>query len=155
MLITLEGMRVGQLNALTQIDMGDYRFGFPVRITARTHAGREGVVNIEREVEMSGPIHDKGVLILQSYLSALFGHLAPLALNALHLGCDFVGVLRNEQDRLHRLRAGVQRHRGRLGLLRRAVCAAVLAVGPGAAPGHRRGRRSQPAWRGATRGRAE
>ncbi len=82
LLITLEGMRVGQLNALTQIDMGDYRFGFPVRITARTHAGREGVVNIEREVEMSGPIHDKGVLILQSYLSALFGHLAPLALNA-------------------------------------------------------------------------
>ena len=82
LLITLEGMRVGQLNALTQIDMGDYRFGFPVRITARTHAGHEGVVNIEREVEMSGPIHDKGVLILQSYLSALFGHLAPLALNA-------------------------------------------------------------------------
>ncbi|WP_404299629.1 Lon protease family protein [Alicycliphilus denitrificans] len=82
LLITLEGQRVGQLNALTQIDMGDYRFGFPVRITARTHAGREGVVNIEREVELSGPIHDKGVLILQSYLSALFGHLAPLALNA-------------------------------------------------------------------------
>lgn len=82
LLITLAGTRVGQLNALTQIDMGDYRFGFPVRITARTHAGREGVVNIEREVEMSGPIHDKGVLILQSYLSALFGHLAPLALNA-------------------------------------------------------------------------
>ena len=82
LLITLEGHRVGQLNALTQIDMGDYRFGFPVRITARTHAGQEGLVNIEREVELSGPIHDKGVLILQSYLSALFGHLAPLALNA-------------------------------------------------------------------------
>jgi len=82
LLITLEGRRVGQLNALTQIDMGDYRFGFPVRITARTHAGQEGLVNIEREVELSGPIHDKGVLILQSYLSALFGHLAPLALNA-------------------------------------------------------------------------
>ena len=82
LLITLDGARVGQLNALTQIDMGDWRFGFPVRITGRTHAGREGLVNIEREVEMSGPIHDKGVLILQSYLSALFGHLAPLTLSA-------------------------------------------------------------------------
>ena len=82
LLITLDGTRVGQLNALTQIDLGDYRFGFPVRITARTHAGQEGLVNIEREVELSGPIHDKGVLILHSYFSALFGHLAPLALNA-------------------------------------------------------------------------
>ena len=82
LLISLHGARVGQLNALTQIDLGDYRFGFPVRITARTFAGQEGIINIEREVEMSGPIHDKGVLILHSYLAALFGHLAPLALNA-------------------------------------------------------------------------
>lgn len=82
LLISLQGRHIGQLNALTQIDLGDYRFGFPVRITARTFAGQEGVINIEREVDMSGPIHDKGVLILQSYLTALFGHLAPLALNA-------------------------------------------------------------------------
>lgn len=82
LLISLSGSQVGQLNALTQIDMGDYRFGFPVRITARTFAGQEGLINIEREVEMSGPIHDKGMLILHSYLAALFGHLAPLALNA-------------------------------------------------------------------------
>ncbi len=82
LLISLAGMQVSQLNALTQIDLGDYRFGFPVRITARTFAGQEGLINIEREVEMSGPIHDKGVLILHSYLAALFGHLAPLALNA-------------------------------------------------------------------------
>jgi predicted ATP-dependent protease len=81
-LITLHGERVGQLNALTQIDLGDYRFGFPVRVTARTFAGEEGLLNIEREVEMSGPIHDKGVLILQNYLSALFACNAPLALNA-------------------------------------------------------------------------
>jgi predicted ATP-dependent protease len=67
---------------LTQIDLGDYRFGFPVRVTARTYAGTEGLLNIEREVEMSGPIHDKGVLILHSYLSALFASIAPLALNA-------------------------------------------------------------------------
>ena len=81
-LITLYGEKIGQLNGLTQIDLGDYRFGFPVRMTARTYAGNEGLLNIEREVEMSGPIHDKGVLILHSYLSALFAHIAPLALNA-------------------------------------------------------------------------
>ncbi|MGA7751162.1 MAG: ATP-binding protein [Gallionella sp.] len=81
-LITLHGEKVGQLNALTQIDLGDYRFGFPVRVTARTFAGEDGLLNIEREVEMSGPIHDKGVLILQHYLSALFAHNAPLALDA-------------------------------------------------------------------------
>ena len=81
-LITLVGDKTGQLNGLSQIDLGDYRFGFPVRVTARTFAGNEGLLNIEREVEMSGPIHDKGVLILHSYLSALFAHIAPLALNA-------------------------------------------------------------------------
>jgi len=81
-LITLQGAKVGQLNSLTQVDLGDYRFGFPVRVTARTFAGEDGLLNIEREVEMSGPIHDKGVFILQNYLSALFVHTAPLALNA-------------------------------------------------------------------------
>jgi predicted ATP-dependent protease len=81
-LITLHGTVAGQINAMTQVDLGDYRFGFPVRITARTFAGHEGLLNIEREVDMSGPIHDKGVLILHSYLTALFSHVAPLALNA-------------------------------------------------------------------------
>lgn len=81
-LITVHGERVGQLNGLTQLDLGDHRFGMPVRLTARTFAGTRGVLNIEREVEMSGPIHDKGVLILQSHLGALFAHLAPLAMTA-------------------------------------------------------------------------
>jgi predicted ATP-dependent protease len=81
-LISLQGTREGQINGLTQIDLGDWRFGLPMRISARSHAGQGGVLNIEREVEMSGPIHDKGVLILQSYLSSLFGHIAPLALSA-------------------------------------------------------------------------
>ena len=80
--IALQGARVGQLNALMQIDLGDHRFGTLVRVTARTFAGEDGVLNIAREVEMSGPIHDKGVLILQNYLAALFAHIAPLALNA-------------------------------------------------------------------------
>lgn len=81
-LISVQGEKVGQLNGLTQVDLGDYRFGFPTRVTAHTFAGEDGLLNIEREVEMSGPIHDKGVLILHNYLSSLFAHIAPLALNA-------------------------------------------------------------------------
>jgi predicted ATP-dependent protease len=82
LLIAVHGERTGQVNGLTQMDMGDFRFGFPVRVSARTYAGEHGLVNIEREVEMSGPIHDKGVFILHNYLSALFAHNAPLAFNA-------------------------------------------------------------------------
>ena len=80
--IAFQGAAVGQLNALTQIDLGDHSFGTPVRLTARTFAGEDGVLNIAREVDMSGPIHDKGMLILQHYLTGLFTHLAPLALSA-------------------------------------------------------------------------
>ncbi|SEF81245.1 Lon protease family protein [Nitrosomonas ureae] len=80
--IAVHGMEMGQLNALTQIDLGDHSFGTPVRITARTFAGEDGIVNIAREVDMSGPIHDKGMLILQNYLTGLFAHVAPLALSA-------------------------------------------------------------------------
>jgi predicted ATP-dependent protease len=81
-LIERSGERVGQVNGLTQIDLGDARFGLPVKLSARTYAGEDGLLNIEREVELSGPIHDKGVFILQNYLAALFAHLAPLSLNA-------------------------------------------------------------------------
>ncbi|MFM2426953.1 MAG: hypothetical protein RL707_779, partial [Pseudomonadota bacterium] len=81
-LISVQGDKVGQLNGLTVIELGDHAFGFPVRVTARTYAGTQGLLNIEREVKLSGPIHDKGVLILHSYLSALFSHIAPLAFNA-------------------------------------------------------------------------
>ena len=80
--IALHGAAVGQINALTQIDLGDHRFGTPVRVTARAFAGEDGVLNIAREVDMSGPIHDKGMLILQNYLTGLFAHIAPLALSA-------------------------------------------------------------------------
>lgn len=81
-LLEVCGHKVAQINGLTVINLGDYAFGFPVRVTAHTHAGEEGLINIEREVELSGPIHDKGVLILHSYLSSLFAHVAPLAMNA-------------------------------------------------------------------------
>ncbi len=92
-LISLEGEKTGQVNGLTVVDLGDYRFGYPMRVSARTFAGNDGLLNIEREVEMSGPIHDKGVLILQSYLSAIFHRMAPLALNAaLVLEQEYNGV---------------------------------------------------------------
>lgn len=80
-LIALQGMRAGQINGLTQIDLGDHRFGLPVRLSAHASAGEDGLLNIAREVKLSGPIHDKGVFILQGYLAALFGHLAPLSMN--------------------------------------------------------------------------
>ncbi len=80
--IALQGERMGQLNALTQINLGDHCFGTPVRVTARTFAGEEGLLNIAREVDMTGPVHDKGVLILQNYLTGLFAHIAPLAFSA-------------------------------------------------------------------------
>ncbi len=80
--LDVSGSRVARVNGLTVIELGDHRFGFPARVTACTHAGEEGLLNIEREVELSGPIHDKGVLILHAYLASLFGHLAPLTLNA-------------------------------------------------------------------------
>ncbi len=81
-LLDVRGDKVGQINGLTVMDLGDYQFGFPVRVTARTCAGDAGLINIEREAELSGPIHDKGMLILHSYLSSLFAHIAPLALDA-------------------------------------------------------------------------
>jgi predicted ATP-dependent protease len=81
-LLVVRGELVAQVNGLTVMDLGDHAFGVPVRVTARSFAGDEGLLNIEREVEMSGPIHDKGVLILHSYLSALFAHIAPLSMNA-------------------------------------------------------------------------
>ena len=80
--IIVHDEKIGQVNGLSLIEMGDHSFGIPSRITAHTFAGEDGLLNIEREVGMSGPIHDKGVFILQNFLSALFHHNAPLAFNA-------------------------------------------------------------------------
>lgn len=81
-MICVGGRVIGQINGLTHIDMGDASFGSPVRISARCFAGEEGVINIDREVEMTGPNHDKGLFILRSWLSASFSHLTPLSLTA-------------------------------------------------------------------------
>lgn len=82
LLIRVQGREIGQVNGLTHMDLGDASFGSPVRISARCYAGDEGIVNISREVEMSGPNHDKGIFILQSWLSASFSRLTPLCLTA-------------------------------------------------------------------------
>ncbi|NLE02888.1 MAG: AAA family ATPase [Fibrobacter sp.] len=76
------GMAVGQVNGVSVIDMGDYTFGRPVRITARTFVGAGNIINIEREADMSGNIHSKGVLILSGYLGQIYAQDKPLALNA-------------------------------------------------------------------------
>ena len=80
--VPLSGRMEASVNGLSVVMLGDYSFGFPVRVTARTHAGDKGLLSIDREVELSGPIHDKGVLVLHSYLMSLFAHQAPLALEA-------------------------------------------------------------------------
>ena len=81
-MINVTGSMVGQINGLTHIDLGDMSFGSPVRISARCYAGAEGVINIDREVAMTGPNHDKGLMILRSWLSASFSSLTPLSLTA-------------------------------------------------------------------------
>lgn len=82
LLIATGGRQVGQINGLAAMDLGDFVFAHPVRITATARLGDGEMIDIEREVEMGGPIHSKGVLILSSFLAARFGRLMPLSLNA-------------------------------------------------------------------------
>lgn len=82
LMVATEGTVVGQVNGLSVYDTGDLVFGRPSRITACVFMGERGVVNIEREVEMSGKIHSKGVLILSGYLGAMYAQDKPLTLSA-------------------------------------------------------------------------
>jgi lon-related putative ATP-dependent protease len=77
-----DGTEVGQINGLSVITVGDFMFGRPSRVTARAYMGRGGMVNIEREVKLSGPIHDKGVMILTGYLGGTFAQDKPLSFSA-------------------------------------------------------------------------
>ncbi len=81
-LIDTDGERVGQINGLAVISLGDFSFGRPNRITARVRMGRGQVVDIEREVDLGGPLHSKGVLILSGFLSARYALDRPLSLSA-------------------------------------------------------------------------
>ncbi|MCS7171770.1 MAG: AAA family ATPase, partial [Aquificaceae bacterium] len=80
-ILSLEGEAVGQVNGLSVINLGDYSFGKPTRITASVYVGDKGIINIEREVELSGPIHSKGVLILSGYIGRKYGTEVPLYLS--------------------------------------------------------------------------
>lgn len=82
LLINTEGYETGVINGLTVMTIGDYTFGKPSRITANTYMGKTGVINIEREIELSGPSHSKGVLILSGYLGEKFAQDFPLSLTA-------------------------------------------------------------------------
>jgi lon-related putative ATP-dependent protease len=81
-LLDVSGREVGQINGLSVYQAGNYSFGRPARITARSYLGKEGVINIEREAKMSGRIHSKGVMILTGYLGGKYAQDAPLSLTA-------------------------------------------------------------------------
>jgi lon-related putative ATP-dependent protease len=81
-LIDTDAEKVGQVNGLSVMGLGDFAFGSPSRVTASTGLGREGVVDIEREAKMGGPIHTKGVLILSGYLNEKYAQDKPLSLSA-------------------------------------------------------------------------
>ena len=81
-LIDTEGERVGQINGLSVLALGNYAFGRPSRITARVRMGKGEVIDIERQVELGGPLHSKGVLILSSYLGSRYAADRPLSLSA-------------------------------------------------------------------------
>lgn len=81
-LVDTEGAKVGQVNGLAVLGLGDYSFGRPSRITASIAVGREGIIDIEREAEMGGPTHTKGVLILSGFLSNRYAREKPLSLAA-------------------------------------------------------------------------
>ncbi len=82
LIVQTEGEAVGQLNGISILQVGDYSFGRPSRITGKSWIGKGGIVDIERETEMSGKIHSKGVLILNGLLGERYAQRRPLALSA-------------------------------------------------------------------------
>ena len=92
-MIDVSGSKVGQLNGLAVYQVGDHQFGKPVRITAKTFMGEKGLVNIEREIHLSGSIHSKGVLTLNGYLGAQYAQDKPLSLSAsLTIEQNYAGI---------------------------------------------------------------
>jgi len=81
-MIDVKGDRVGQVNGLAVYSLGDFAFGKPSRITASTSMGRAGLINIERESDMSGSTHNKGILILSGYLRKIYAQDKPLTMSA-------------------------------------------------------------------------
>ncbi len=81
LMIDTEGAVIGQVNGLSVYDLGEYSFGKPTRITARTSMGRAGIINIEREADLSGKTHNKGMLILSGYLRSKYAQDKPLTIS--------------------------------------------------------------------------
>lgn len=93
LIVTVDGEAVGQVNGLALVDLGDFAFGKPTRITANVYTAKSGVVDIEREAELGGKLHTKGVMILKGYLAAQFGQREVLSLGAsLALEQSYSGV---------------------------------------------------------------
>jgi predicted ATP-dependent protease len=82
LLVDLDGARIGQVNALSVLELGGHVFGQPSRVTATVGLGPPGIVSVDRETRLSGSIHDKGVLILEGFLRDRFAHRRPLSLRA-------------------------------------------------------------------------
>lgn len=82
LIVNTAGAKTGQVNGLAVLSMGDYSFGKPSRITARTYTGKAGVVNIERETKMSGKIHEKAIMIITGYLGSRYASRKPISLSA-------------------------------------------------------------------------
>ena len=81
-LIETDGSAIGQINGVAVLDLGNFSFGHPSKITALTRLGKGGVINIEREVKLSGPTHNKGIMILSAYLGATYAKDFPLSITA-------------------------------------------------------------------------
>lgn len=81
-LISTEGQEIGQINSLFVWSLGDYSFGTPVRVTAKTFAGSQGVLSIQRETKMSGPLHDAGIFTLNAYFREEYGKYRPVNFSA-------------------------------------------------------------------------
>ena len=79
-MIQTRGSNIGQINALTVRDTGEYRFGQPIKITATTYKGIRGIINIEKEAKLSGPIHTKGTQVIEGYLGQTYGQKFPLSI---------------------------------------------------------------------------
>jgi lon-related putative ATP-dependent protease len=80
--IDVSGKAVGQVNALSVMEYGEYYFGRPNRVTASVYPGNDGVIDIERQADLGGPIHTKGVMIISGLLGRRYGHQKPLSLTA-------------------------------------------------------------------------
>ena len=129
---TPAGARVGVVNGLSVFSAGDVEFGQPMRITAVVGLGREGLVDVEREAQLGGSIHTKGVAILRGYLARMFGQERPLS-----------------PPRAARVRAELRRDRRRQRELERALRGAQRARRRGHRPGRGGHRQREPARRDA------